>query len=139
MEVFGPLKHAHSLMSHALEPLYAASPLSPAELDVLVMLRHTDEPAIARFLAEEVGCSRAGMSKTLAKLEGRGLITREPNPIDRRAALVHITAVGEAAVDAMLPRQLAAEARLLADVPPEAREQIVTALNLLVDVLHGAL
>src|SRR3954468_16144478 len=90
MELVALLKHATGLLARAVEPLYAGAPLTAPEVDMLIPLRHATDPVIARRLAERLGLSRAGVSKTLAKLERRGFITRTPNPADRRAALVTI-------------------------------------------------
>jgi DNA-binding MarR family transcriptional regulator len=58
---------------------------------------------IARRLAETLGCSRAAVSKTLAKLEKRGFVERRPSPADRRAALVTVTPAGCDAIGTMFP------------------------------------
>jgi DNA-binding MarR family transcriptional regulator len=78
--------------------------------------------------------SRAAISKTLTRLETRGLVRREPSPNDRRAALIRLTPEGEAIVDKLFPRQLAREAELL-DALGEDRERVVDALNILADLL----
>ena len=95
-----------------------------------------EQPVIARSLAERMGLSRAGVSKTLGKLERRGFIARTPNPADRRAALVTITPDGAKAVDELFPRQLAAEVELLAGLG-EDREWVLKALGRLVEVMEG--
>ena len=134
MEVIGPLKRIAALLEEALEPLYVDAPLSGAELDVCIRLRHDPSPTIARHLAEQLRHSRAAISKTLTRLETRGLVRREPSPNDRRAALIRLTSEGEAVVDKLFPLQLAREAELLDDLG-EDRERVVAALNLLADVL----
>ncbi|MEK8169924.1 MarR family transcriptional regulator [Streptomyces sp. M19] len=91
---------------------------------------------IARRLADQMRCSRAAVSKTLAKLEKRGFIERRPSPSDRRAAVVTPTAAGAETVDTMFPRQLAVEAELLAGLG-EDRERVVEALGLLVRALEA--
>ncbi|KOG38565.1 MarR family winged helix-turn-helix transcriptional regulator [Streptomyces resistomycificus] len=136
MEVVALLKHATGLLGRAIEPLYAGAPLTAPEIDMLIPLRHATEPVIARRLAERLGLSRAGVSKTLAKLEQRGFIARTPNPADRRAALVTITESGADAVDALFPRQLATEVELLAGLG-EDREWILKALSRLVEVMES--
>lgn len=138
MDVVGPVKWISALFDAAKESMYEVAPVSAPELDVLVQLRHAGEPVIARRLAERMRYSRAGMSKTLAKLEKGGFIERRPNPADRRAALVTITASGEEAVDTMFPRQLAVEAELLTGLGAD-RERVVDALNLLTRVLTEGL
>ncbi|MCI3270723.1 MULTISPECIES: MarR family winged helix-turn-helix transcriptional regulator [Streptomyces] len=136
MEVVALLKHANGLLGRSVEPLYAGAPLTAPEVDMLIPLRHADDPVIARSLAERLGMSRAGVSKTLAKLEKRGFIARTPNPADRRAALVTITEPGAKAVDELFPRQLAAEADLLAGLG-EDREWVLKALGRLVEAMES--
>lgn len=136
MEVIGLLKHATALAGRAVEPLYAGAPLTAPEVDALIPLRHATEPVIARRLSERLGLSRAGVSKTLAKLERRGFVSRSPNPADRRAALITITPAGEEAVDALFPRQLAAEVELLAGLG-EDREWVLKALGRLVEAMES--
>ncbi|MCX4767791.1 MarR family transcriptional regulator [Streptomyces sp. NBC_01275] len=135
MELVGLLKHATGLLSRAVEPLYAGAPLTAPEVDMLIPLRHATDPLIARSLAERLGLSRAGVSKTLGRLEKRGFIARTPNPADRRAALVTVTEAGARAVDDFFPRQLAAEVDLLAGLG-EDREWVRKALERLVEAME---
>ncbi|WP_235034574.1 MarR family transcriptional regulator [Streptomyces sp. NBC_00080] len=136
MEVVGLLKRATGLLDRAVEPLYAGAPLTAPEVDTLIPLRHATEPVIARSLAERLGLSRAGVSRTLAKLEKRGFITRTPNPADRRAALLTITESGAKAVDDLFPRQLAAEVDLLSGLGDD-RDWVLRALGRLVETMEG--
>ena len=103
---------------------------------MLIPLRHATSPVIASSLAQRLSLSRAGVSKTLGKLERRGFITRVPNPADRRAALVTVTEAGAKAVDDLFPRQLAAEAALLANLG-EDREWVLKALARLVKAMES--
>ncbi|MER6079145.1 MarR family transcriptional regulator [Streptomyces sp. NPDC001833] len=135
MELVGLLKHATGLLNRSVEPLYAGAPLTAPEVDMLIPLRHATEPFIARSLAERLGLSRAGVSKTLGRLEQRGFIARTPNPADRRAALVTITEAGAQAVDELFPRQLSVEIGLL-DGLGEDREWVTEALRRLVAAME---
>ncbi|MFG2957262.1 MarR family winged helix-turn-helix transcriptional regulator [Streptomyces sp. NPDC048291] len=110
--------------------------LTAPEVDMLIPLRHATEPFIARSLAERLGLSRAGVSKTLGRLEQRGFIARTPNPADRRAALVTITEAGAKAVDDLFPRQLSVEIGLL-DGLGEDRERVTEALRRLVAAMEA--
>jgi DNA-binding MarR family transcriptional regulator len=136
MELVGLLKRATGLLGSAVEPLYEGAMLTAPEVDMLVPLRHATEPLIARRIAERHGMSRAGVSKTLAKLERRGFISRVPSPADRRIALVTITEAGAIAVDELFPRQLAAEVELLAELK-EDRETVLKAMRRLVEVMEA--
>ncbi|MGY5012520.1 MarR family winged helix-turn-helix transcriptional regulator [Streptomyces sp. 900105755] len=136
MELIGLLKHATGLLNRSVEPLYAGAPLTAPELDMLIPLRHATEPFIARSLAERLGLSRAGVSKTLGRLEQRGFVARTPNPADRRAALVTITEAGAKAVDELFPRQLSVEIGLLHGLG-EDREWVTEALRRLVAAMEA--
>jgi DNA-binding MarR family transcriptional regulator len=135
MEVIGPIRRAQRVLGTALESLFEGAPVTPPELDVLVRLRHAEHPVIARRIADAMTLSPAAVSKTLAKLERRGFVERQPNPADRRAVLVTITTAGAEVVDALLPRQVAVESALLAGLGSD-RERVVDALNLLVRVME---
>jgi len=135
MEIVGQLKRAHALLELALEPLYDGAPVSASELDVLLKLRHVEAPMISRQLATTMGRSGAAVSKALAKLERRGLVAREPNPADRRAAFVQLTDAGMSIVDTVFPKQLSVEAALVR-TDQERRAKIVEGLALLVETLE---
>ncbi|MFF5520149.1 MarR family winged helix-turn-helix transcriptional regulator [Streptomyces coeruleorubidus] len=135
MDVVRPVKRIEALLTTAVEPLYEGAQLTAPELDALVQLRHAEGPVIARRFAETLGCSRAAVSKTLAKLEKRGFVERRPSPADRRAALVTVTPAGCEAIDEMFPRQLAVEVELLEGLGGD-RDRVVDALNLLEQVLQ---
>ncbi|MCX5143558.1 MarR family winged helix-turn-helix transcriptional regulator [Streptomyces sp. NBC_00338] len=138
MEVVALVKQVSALFERAVEPLYEGAPLTAPEADLLIPLRYATEPAIARRLADNMGMSRAGVSKTLAKLEKRGHIERTPNPADRRAALVTITESGKRAIDQIFPRQVTTEAELLSGLG-EDRTRVVDALALLARVMEDGL
>jgi len=138
MEVVGLLKRINALLGRAVEPLYEDAPLTAPEVDLLVLLRHAPAPMIARHIAEHHGLSRAAVSKTLAKLERRGYISRTPSPNDRRAALITITPEGARVIDAFFPRQLGVEADLLARLGDD-RPRVLEALKLLANALQEGL
>lgn len=60
------------------------------------ILRHVDAGvACARDLARYFGITPPAVSETLDALVRRDLLVREPNPADRRAVLLRLTAHGE--------------------------------------------
>ncbi|WP_405665920.1 MarR family transcriptional regulator [Streptomyces sp. NBC_01166] len=135
MEVVALVKQINALIEYAVEPLYDGASLTAPELDLLIPLRHATGPVIARRLADQLQLSRAGISKSLAKLERRGFIERVPNPADRRAALVTVTPAGAEAVDNLFPRQLAVERELLSGLG-EDRAEVLEALTTLARVME---
>ncbi|MFC9085465.1 MarR family winged helix-turn-helix transcriptional regulator [Nocardiopsis dassonvillei] len=138
IEILGPLKQAQALVDLALEPLFDGAPVTSPELDMLVVARGSEPPVIARRLAQRMNLSRASVSRTLAKLEGRGLVSRIANPSDRRAAIISLTAEGKKIVDTLFPAQLNREARVLRGMSPERRALVVQGLNALVESLEEA-
>jgi DNA-binding MarR family transcriptional regulator len=135
-EVFGLLKHATAMLDLLLEPVFETATLNSAEFDVLFQLRFAGEPMIARRLALAMGRSAAALSKSLAKLEQRGLVTREANPSDRRAALVSITPTGAEAVDEVFPRRLSLESEAVASLTAEQLAQVTASLQLLAQAVE---
>ncbi|MFC7343233.1 MarR family winged helix-turn-helix transcriptional regulator [Saccharopolyspora griseoalba] len=98
------------------------------------LLEH--ETVTASRLAELLGTTRAGVGKTLAKLERRGLITRTPSPSDRRAAVIAMTPSGCSVIDELFPRELAAHGELLAGL---GRDRVLRALERLAAVMEERL
>ncbi|GAA0541511.1 MarR family transcriptional regulator [Saccharopolyspora spinosporotrichia] len=138
MEVVALVKRVRVLLDRAVEDLYDGAALTSAEVELLVPLRHADEPVTAARLAARLGMSRAGISKTLAKLEKRGLITRAANPADRRAALIRMTPEGEEVIDDLFPRELEAHGKLLAGLGAD-RRRVVDALTRFAEAMEAQL
>ncbi|MDQ0987020.1 DNA-binding MarR family transcriptional regulator [Streptomyces sp. V2I9] len=67
--------------------------LEPAAYGLLVRLEETGRQR-ATELAAYFGVGKATMSRQLHSLENLGLVTREPDPADGRAWLVHLTDEG---------------------------------------------
>lgn len=138
MKLVAQIKHISSLLDIAIEPVYAEAALTAAEVELLVPLRYADEAVTAIRLAELLSMSRAGVSKTLAKLERKGMISRTTNPADRRSALIALSDEGTSAVDGMFPRELEAHARLLAGLGRD-RNKVLAALTHLAATLESQL
>jgi DNA-binding MarR family transcriptional regulator len=82
-------------------------------------------------LAEKIGADKTRIIATLDDLQAAGLITREPDPADRRARLLSITPAGNRVrreVQAEIQRN---EDRLLAELPPAERRAFLRAADLL--------
>ena len=136
MEVIGAFKRASSLLSRALEPLYAAAPVSEPEHSVLIVLRHRKGPVIARDVADELGVTQAWVSRMLRRLEERGYVRREVSVNDRRAATISMTDSGCEIVDAYFPEQLRIEREALAGLGEE-RASVAAVLERLVSSLRS--
>ncbi len=138
MEVVAQVKRIVSLLDKAVEPVYEGTAVTSAEVDLLVPIRYADEPITASRLADLLGMTRAGVSKTLAKLERRGLIARTPSPSDRRAAVIALTSSGCHVIDELFPRELAAHSALLAGLGRD-RERVLRSLERLATAMEEQL
>lgn len=136
MAVVALINRIGAVLDQAVERLYDSAALTPAEVKLLVPLRYLEAPVTAAHLAAQLGMSRAGMSKTLAKLEKRGFIARSAKPADRRATLISTTPEADEAIDDVFPRELEAHARLLSGLGQE-RDAVLAGLHRLADTMES--
>ena len=87
------------------------------------------EPPTQLALAKEVSLDRTVMTYLLDDLEAQQLVTRRPDPRDRRARLVLMTDTGRARLQQVRQSLNAAEAVLLADLNDQDEEQLRTLLS----------
>ncbi len=80
---------AGALLGRAIEP----SGLTPNEFAVLSIVGAFQSIAPTE-LAQRAGMPPTTMSDYVARLEGRGLVDRSPNPADRRSQLLELTVEG---------------------------------------------
>ncbi|HEY4224253.1 MAG TPA: MarR family transcriptional regulator [Pseudolysinimonas sp.] len=64
----------------------------------LVLQALEPDGARARTLADRLGVSQQAVAELIDELEGRGYVERHPDPTDRRARLVVLTAKGTSAL-----------------------------------------
>ncbi|MFI6735112.1 MarR family winged helix-turn-helix transcriptional regulator [Nonomuraea sp. NPDC050451] len=82
-------------------------------------------------LAEAIGADKTRIIGTLDKLQAAGLITRDPDPHDRRARILTITAEGREVRRSVRAEIQANEERLLARLPAADRHGFLRALQAL--------
>lgn len=113
--------------------------LTPSELDVLGALRAAGRPYTLRpsQLYAPLRRSSGGMTKILARLEARGLVTRMPNPEDGRSRPVVLSARGVALHDRVLRGSAAAAAGLLGGMAEDERAGLGETLPRLLEQLEA--
>ena len=84
-------------------------------------------------LAEAMGYDKTRLIKILDGLEAQGLVTRAPDPSDRRARVVELTPNGRAKFAAIQRDVHAMEDELLGVLGPAERKALRTALPRLAD------
>ena len=107
--------------------------------DLLAALRRAGAPYERKptELMQATLLSSGGMTKRLDRLEQAGLVSRRPDPNDRRGTLVRLTARGKQLVDRILPEHLANEERLLAPFPRTERRTLDELLRKLLPALEA--
>jgi DNA-binding MarR family transcriptional regulator len=78
-------------------------------------------------LAEKIGADKTRIIATLDDLQAAGLISREPDPADRRARLLSITPAGRRVRRRAQDEIQRNEERVLAELPPAERTALLRA------------
>lgn len=87
-------------------------------------------------LAQAIGADKTRIIGVLDELQHAGLITREPDPADRRARLLSITPAGHQVRAATQAEIQANENRLLASLPAADRRAFLRAAQALSALAH---
>jgi DNA-binding MarR family transcriptional regulator len=111
--------------------VFAPYGVSFGEYLVLAALRRAGPPYRMNptQLFNAVILSSGAMTNRLDRLEGLGLVEREPDPTDRRGRLVALTDRGRELVDAAVVDHLENEQRLLGALDAGEREQLAGLLR----------
>ena len=88
-------------------------------------------PLTLSALADAEQVRAPTITRLVAALEGAGLVTREPDPSDGRAALVRATSAGERLLVDARARRLRALSSEMEDLPPEDLATLTRAADIL--------
>jgi DNA-binding MarR family transcriptional regulator len=126
------LRRANIAMARRLRALRAPHGLSASKVSVLGRLTRVDRPLSASEVAELERLQPQSLTRILADLEARGLISRARSATDRRQILLGITAAGRALLVADARRQNAwLAAALEAKLAPHEIALLMAASDLL--------
>jgi DNA-binding MarR family transcriptional regulator len=109
---------AHALV--ATDRMRRAAGMELSSAAVLSALETFADGASIDEVRRVLGLSHSGGVRIVRRLAARGLVVREPDPADRRAVRLHLTADGRRAARRLLAGRQEALAELLA--PLDARE-----------------
>lgn len=131
LEVVGRLllcaEHVERDIVAALRPFG----LSFADFDVINTLRRRNDErgTNPKDLARSSLITSGAMTARLDRLERARLITRAPDPGDRRGVLIRLTGEGEALAERSLRAVIAADEAFLEPLDREQRDSVATALR----------
>ena len=140
------LKRAYQATRHALEAQLQSKGVTAAQFDVLkLLLLPGQNPGLAsegldqRAIQAELGITSATLTRLLAGMERRGLVSRSPHPQDSRSNRVHATAKSKQ-VFAKLMKEGEAEfnARVFQGFSDKETRVLTRLLERMAENLHGS-
>lgn len=132
MSLFVALARSHDLASGQIDRLAASHGLTRGMFDVLATLRRSGPPysLTPKQLSASLLLSGAGMTSRLDSLEKLQLVTRVPEPTDRRSLQIRMTRRGMSLVDKILPELLECQRRSF-DFGESNSKQLLVQLKLM--------
>jgi DNA-binding MarR family transcriptional regulator len=129
--VIGRISRLARELEQQLELVYREHGLEPGWHDVLATLRRQGAPHQLRpsDFSESLMLTSSGTTKRLDRLEQAGLITRAPDPADRRGVVITLTPAGLKLIDAVTEAHLANERNLLSGLSAADRKTLAALLR----------
>jgi DNA-binding MarR family transcriptional regulator len=116
--------HAARQFAEELAPLG----IEPRHVGMLTRLA-ANEGRAQQATGELIGLNPTQMVFLVDELEGRGLVERRRNPVDRRSYALYLTQAGRDLLTAVQAVQAAHASRLAAALDPAEREQLTALLR----------
>jgi DNA-binding MarR family transcriptional regulator len=129
--VIGRISRLARELERELERVYREHGLEPGWHDVLATLRRHGAPYQLRpsEFSSTLMLTSSGTTKRLDRLEQAGLISRAPDPQDRRGVVITLTPAGLELIDAVMEAHLANERRLLDALSEPERKRLADLLR----------
>ena len=121
--------HAAHAAENAVEARLNAVGLSFAKLIALQALSAAGAPLPLSQLADRLSCVKSNITQLVDRLEADGLVSRQPDPRDRRTRLAELTAAGRKAVVAGSRVQQDAESKVLEGLSAAEARQLATLME----------
>ncbi|MGW6456081.1 MarR family winged helix-turn-helix transcriptional regulator [Streptomyces sp. NPDC055078] len=139
MAVYGRIYRIARAMADLTEKEYQRFGITRGEFDVLATLRRSGEPYTLppRQLSATLMLTTGGMTGRLDSLEKAGLLTRNPDPHDRRGLRVTLTERGLELADLAVTAGLARQHEFLGSALDEEQAEQLGALLRQLLAAHG--
>ncbi|GAA3262614.1 MarR family winged helix-turn-helix transcriptional regulator [Nonomuraea helvata] len=137
MGIVGRVSRLARLLDRELKEFFAAHGLERWEFDVLATLRRSGAPyeLTAGALNRAAMVTSGAITNRIDRLAAKGLVERMPDEGDRRSIRVRLTGPGLAKIDELVAPHVENEARLLATLAPEERDQLAGLMRGLLESL----
>jgi MarR family 2-MHQ and catechol resistance regulon transcriptional repressor len=124
------LLYTHDVFIQAIGRYLAASGLSRAMFNILMLLRHGPEEGMQLHdLGELLLVSRANITGLINHLEEKGYVTRTVDAADRRARYARITSKAEALLTKFIPLHYRNIKTLFADLTVSEKTSLISSLK----------
>lgn len=128
-EIIGRMVRMNAFIQQQIETNLAEHQMNIGDFNLLaVLLREEPQELTPGRIQELILVSSGGLSNRMTRLEDRNLITRLPDPNDRRGVIVKLTPEGKALIETAAPTHLALENKLVENLTEE--EQIALTILL---------
>lgn len=117
------VRHMRTQSEHAMSNLGVGFPEQ-----MVLMILSTCGPSNQEAIASRLDVDKGAITKTLAKLEEKGLVTRAVNPKNKREKIVEITPAADGVIQAMSEEREKMETGLFAGLTPQEIQQTCTLL-----------
>ena len=133
LEVLSRVSRLARHLDLARRAAFHAVGLETWEFDVLAALRRAGQPYALSpgQIGTQTLVTSGTMTNRVDRLEGRRLVRRERDPLDRRGVSVVLTEAGKREVDSALTDLLERERSILAGLPAAEQASLATALRTL--------
>jgi DNA-binding MarR family transcriptional regulator len=137
LEVAGRILRCAAVLERRIDDALRPLGLSFGDFDVINTLRRRLDPhgTNPKVLAASALVTSGAMTSRLDRLERAGLVTRHPDPADRRAVLVRLTRTGRRRATQALDAVLDADRHFLAPLHPDDAPTLAATLRRL--LLHA--
>ncbi len=131
MGLIGRIQRVAAALRPRLDETHEISGLLGESFDVLASLRRSGPPfqLSPTELYREMMLTSGAMTNRIDRLEDAGLVTRRPDPDDRRGTLVRLTPKGKTLIDAATTKHVANEERLLSALTLGEQQQLADILR----------
>jgi DNA-binding MarR family transcriptional regulator len=140
MLVLARVSRLAKLLERSIEDTFALFGLAKGGFDVLSALKRSGPPyrLSPTDLYRSFLISSGAMTNRIDRLEEAGLVVRTPDPYDRRAILVGLTARGHQLIDRAVAAHLANYDRILSPLTSSERALAIRVLAKLIVPLEAA-